>query len=279
MLIDKPEGLTSHDVVARVRRVLKTRAVGHTGTLDPFATGLLVVLIGRATRLARFVQQQSKLYLATARLGFRTTTDDRTGDRLGPESDAATLAWDAVAGCLLGMTGPQRQTPPAFSAKKVAGERSYRRARKGEAVELAPVEVMVHRIEPLEIALPLVTFRVEVSAGTYIRALARDLGERLGVGGHLDSLRREAVGGIRIDDAVPLDRLDLAALRPVASVLAHLPQIELTDAEANDIRHGRPVRREAAAAEALQLVLNGALVAIGRTDGGLLRPVVVLEGG
>jgi tRNA pseudouridine55 synthase len=272
--------MTSHDVVARVRRAVHTRAVGHTGTLDPFATGLLILLTGRATRLARFVEQQRKTYFATARLGQRTTTDDRTGEPVGEESPLGSLTPGDIQAALAAMTGPQRQRPPAFSAKKVGGERSYRLARKGEAVELAAVEVSVDQVELVSFVSPMVTFRATVSPGTYIRAMARDLGEALGVGAHLDALRREAIGDIRVEEAIPLAELhDASAVEPVERVLSHLERVDLTAEEAGDIGHGRPVRRIGLTATGYVCLSYGSrIVGIARTDGDTLRPVVVLEG-
>ncbi|MFL5449684.1 MAG: tRNA pseudouridine(55) synthase TruB, partial [Gemmatimonadales bacterium] len=210
--MDKPVGPTSHDVVHRVRRALQTRAAGHTGTLDPFASGLLVVLVGRATRLARFVEGQPKRYLATARLGIQTATDDLTGDVIAhfphPESVSEVRLREELATFL----GQHPQRPPAFSAKRVAGERSYRRARRGELMELAEVPVTVHDIELVEYRPPDLCFRAVVGPGTYVRALARDLGNQLGVGAHLTALRREAIGSLVVEDAVPLEQLGPAAL-------------------------------------------------------------------
>jgi tRNA pseudouridine55 synthase len=275
--------MTSHDVVARVRRAVKTRAVGHTGTLDPFATGLLILLIGRATRLARFVEQQSKTYLATARLGYATTTDDATGEPIGAVGAVGAVeavSHDTVREALAKMAGSQLQMPPVFSAKKVGGERSYRLARKGEAVELAPVDVSVHEVELVALASPMVTFRATVSPGTYIRAMARDLGETLGTGAHLDSLRREAIGAIRVEDAIPLAELrNDQELQPLDRVLGHLERIDLTAEEAVDIGHGRPVKRfEPVATGHVRLALDTRMIGVGRQDGEWLRPVVVLEG-
>jgi tRNA pseudouridine55 synthase len=255
--------------------------VGHTGTLDPFATGLLILLTGRATRVARFVEQQDKTYLATARLGRRTTTDDRTGETLGLEVPVTSVTAEAVTAALEAMTGAQRQRPPVYSAKKVGGQRSYRLARQGEAVSLAPVEVTLHRIEVLGYELPLVTFRAWVSAGTYIRAIARDLGETLGVGAHLESLRREAIGSIRVEDATPLSELESGpGLTPLAQVLTHLDAVELTPEEVRHVGHGRPVPRNAAIPTSgfVRLMREQDVVGIGRPDGEWLRPVVVLEG-
>jgi tRNA pseudouridine55 synthase len=262
--------------VQRVRRVLKTRAVGHTGTLDPFATGLLVVLVGRATRLARFVEAEAKTYLATARLGFATDTDDATGTPLGPPADLSGLSEARVAEALATLAGEQRQRPPRYSAKHVDGERSYRLARRGVAVEPAETTVVVHRIELVAFASPDLVFRATVSAGTYIRALARDLGERLGVGGHLTALRRESIGALRVEDAVALDRIDASAVRPARAVLGHLPAVELDEESRVAVSHGRAVPAEAGARGDVALTYAGELVAVARAGDGWLRPSVVL---
>ncbi|HXE56402.1 MAG TPA: tRNA pseudouridine(55) synthase TruB [Gemmatimonadales bacterium] len=277
-MIDKPAGPTSHDVVARVRRALGTRAVGHTGTLDPFATGLLVVMVGRATRLARFVEQQPKTYLATVRLGRRTTTDDPTGEPLGEDADPSGLGEDTIRDALARRVGPQEQRPPAYSAKRVAGARSYHLARKGIAVDLPPVPVTVHQLRLVAYRPPELVVRARVSPGTYLRALARDLGEDLGVGAHLVALRREAVGELRVDGAIPLDRLrpDTPLLPPQA-VLRHLPAREI-DAEARRaVAHGRPLPGAAEPEGPVVLMNEGDLVAVAMAEGGWLKPAVVLE--
>lgn len=277
-MIDKPVGVTSHDVVAHVRRVYRIKSVGHTGTLDPFATGLLVLLTGRATRLARFIEQQPKTYLATARLGFATTTDDGTGDMVGVEREVA-VSREAITEAFLGMVGPQQQTPPAYSAKKVEGERSYRRARRGEAVALAAADVTVYRLELVSYDPPSLGFRATVSAGTYIRAMARDLGEALGTGAHLTALRREAIGDLEVAAAIPLAALSRdTPLVPLRSVLGHLPATELTAEERKVVSHGRAIQRIPAGVPDVLLVQGEDVVAVGREDGEWLRPVVVLEG-
>jgi tRNA pseudouridine55 synthase len=286
LLVDKPAGMTSHDVVQQVRRRFGIRAAGHTGTLDPFATGLLVVLIGRATRLARFVELESKTYLATARLGARTSTDDATGKLLADSKTPVSLPQVLVRKALAGFQGTQLQRPPPYSAKRVGGERSYKKARRGEAVELAEVEVTVNRIELVGYQPPHLTFRAVVSTGTYIRAIARDLGERLGVGAHLTQLRREAIGSLRVEDAVTLEQLGPAALLPPRELLAHLPSVELDDAARQAVAHGRAVvdgrtgalwAGEHQGSAAVALVAAGELVAVARTDKGWLHPIVVLE--
>ena len=276
MLVDKPAGLTSHDVVTRVRRVLGTRAVGHTGTLDPFATGLLVVLVGRATRLARFVEAGSKQYLATARLGVSTETDDPTGAPLGPMAEVGHLDAATVRNALAGFVGPQTQRPPRYSAKHVDGERSYRLARRGRGVDPAEVAVTVHRMELVGWSAPEATFRVIVSSGTYVRAIARDLGQRLGVGAHLTALRREAIGTLGVADAVPLDRLTPAALLPVRAVLRHLPAVELDEPAREAVSHGRAVPATDGTQGHVALLHAGEVVAVARGGDGWLRPAVVL---
>jgi tRNA pseudouridine55 synthase len=276
--------MTSHDVVHRVRRVLGLRSVGHTGTLDPFATGLLVLLLGRATRLARFLDRQPKRYLATARLGTQTTTDDLTGVVTEQSSEWKKVSHADLLRELRGLEGEQLQQPPQYSAKQVAGERSYRKARRGEVTELEPVPVTVHRIELIEYHPPDVTFRAEVSTGTYIRALARDLGQRLGVGSHLTALRREAIGSLRIEDAVPLEQLGPQAVIPAHAVLPDLPRVELDAAARLAVAHGRAVvdgraGGQRGSGEEVALLASGELIAVAQPQNGFLHPKVVLEAG
>jgi tRNA pseudouridine55 synthase len=282
VLVDKPAGVTSHDVVLQVRRKLGVRAAGHTGTLDPFATGLLVVLIGRATRLARFVEGQPKTYLATARLGVRTTTDDLTGRVVGTAESGAAPPEHAVREALAGFLGAQLQRPPQYSAKRVAGERSYRKARRGETVELAGVRVTVHRIELVRYEPPELTFRATVSPGTYIRAIARDLGDRLEVGAHLTRLHRERIGSLRVEDAVAVHEVSSSVVLPAGRVLRDMPSVDLDAAGRRDVTHGRAVvdGREAGkrgSGEDVALLAAGELIGIARADGEWLRPAVVLE--
>jgi tRNA pseudouridine55 synthase len=282
VLVDKPAGMTSHDVVQRVRHALGARAAGHTGTLDPFATGLLVVLVGRATRLARFLEGQPKTYLATARLGIRTATDDLTGPATGTPEPTDAITELQVRDALHRFHGTQLQRPPQFSAKRVGGERSYRKARRGEAVELVDVSVTVHQIDLIEYRPPEVRFRAVVSAGTYIRSMARDLGDRLGTGAHLTALRREAIGSFQVGEAVPLEQLTAAALIPARVLLAHLPSVDLDDSARRDVAHGRAVVDGGEAGkwgsgEAVALLRDGQLVAVAKAEDGWLRPTVVLD--
>lgn len=282
--MDKPAGPTSHDVVARVRRVFRTRAVGHTGTLDPFATGLLVVLLGRATRLARFVEQLPKTYLATARLGAATTTDDLTGAALagGAGAEVAGEAPEAVAvrAALEGFLGPQRQRPPAFSAKRTGGERSYRKARRGETVVLPDVDIVVHSADLVAYEYPELRFRVSVSAGTYVRALARDLGERLGTGAHLTALRREAIGGLSVGAAAPLEDLGPGTpVLPPLAVLEHLPRLAVSEEQARALGFGRVagVGQDLAGTVAAAVAPGERLIAVGTCEADGFHPNVVLE--
>jgi tRNA pseudouridine55 synthase len=280
--VDKPVGPTSHDVVHRVRRALKTRAAGHTGTLDPFASGLLVVLVGGATRLARFVEGQPKRYLATARLGIQTATDDLTGEIVARFPNSESVPEVRVREELATFLGQHPQRPPAFSAKWVAGERSYRKARRGEPVELAEVPVMVHDIELVDYSPPDLRFRAVVGSGTYIRALARDLGHQLGVGAHLTALRREAIGSLVVEDAVPLEQLGPAAVLSPQSVLRDLPSVDLDETARNAVVHGRAVRDSEAAGQRGSVVVvallgRGELIAVAQADDGWLRPTVVLN--
>ena len=280
--MDKPAGVTSHDVVARLRRVLGTKAVGHTGTLDPFATGLLVTLVGRATRLARFVEGQPKTYRATLRLGVQTDTDDLTGSPVGGTVPDAWPAEAEVRTALEAMGGTQQQRPPAYSAKHVDGVRSHRLARRGVDVELAPVEVTIYAMELLAWRSPDAEFRVTVSPGTYVRAIARDVGNRLGLGAHLVALRRESIGALRVDEALPLEAIDAAAMKAPLEVLGHMPRVELDDATRVFVQHGRaiglPEGTKGAEGANVALVQGEELVAVAEVDDGRLQPVVVLCG-
>jgi len=219
LIIDKPAGLTSHDVVARVRRIIGERRVGHTGTLDPFATGVLVVLVGRATRLAQFLSGAEKEYEATVRLGYATDTGDLTGTRV-PDSfttAAAEFHGEEVETAMASLRGDIEQTPPMYSAKKLGGRKLYELARRGEEVERQPVRITVSEFELsskngsfLNLNSDGTTdlqVRVVCSAGTYIRTLAEDLGKRLDVGAHLVELRRTRAGRFKIHDAITLERL------------------------------------------------------------------------
>ena len=250
LLVNKPAGLTSHDVVARVRRLAGTRRVGHAGTLDPMATGLLVIGVEKATRLLGHLTLHDKDYLGTFRLGRTTSTDDAEGEPL-TDGDASAVTDDALAAGLRELTGQISQVPPAVSAIKVDGVRAYTRARRGEDVQLAARPVTVHALDLLGVRrsgrLVDVDVAASVSSGTYIRSLARDLGAALGVGGHLTALRRTRVGGYRVEQAHDLD--ELAALSeagalatasmPLAdSVAAAFPRLDVDAETAVRVGHG-----------------------------------------
>jgi tRNA pseudouridine55 synthase len=276
--VDKPEGPTSHDVVAAVRRALDRPRVGHTGTLDPFASGLLLVCVGRATRLAEYLTALDKSYDAVARLGETTDTYDREGEVLQRRDGWADLDRTRIEAALAGLRGDLAQIPPAYSAKKVRGEAAHRRARRGESVELAPAAVTVHALELAALDLPLLGLGVTCSSGTYVRALARDIGEALDVGAHLVGLRRPALGGFGVDSAIALDRLDdwaavQASLIEPLEALAHLPRYAADDAAAALLAHGRPVPGVDPDLRGLVAVSHeGALLAVGESNGGVLSP-------
>lgn len=213
LLVDKEAGITSHDVVDKFRRCTKIRRVGHTGTLDPMATGLLVLCVGRATRLQSYLMSTEKVYEGTIRFGWATDSYDASGEPLGEQHDADVSGIDFDQ-ALRPFLGEIEQVPPAYSAKKVEGVRAYELARKGEAPRLEPKRVTVHEFTILEVDGSRARFRVRCSAGTYVRSLAHDLGQSLGFGSHLESLTRTATGGLRLDDAFP--SADLATADPEA---------------------------------------------------------------
>lgn len=243
LLVDKPGGMTSHDVVARARRALGTRKIGHAGTLDPMATGLLVLGVEGATRLLTFIVGLDKTYEATIRLGVATDTDDADG-RVTSATDASSLASDAITASIAGFTGRISQVPSTYSAIKVDGRRAYDLARAGQEVELKARDVTVSRFDVraqrrTDDAVDLDVV-VDCSSGTYIRSLARDLGEALGVGGHLTALRRTRIGPFALDGAVSPDDLVGSPLQSPADVAAAvLGRFEVDVAEARDLRHGK----------------------------------------
>lgn len=285
IIIDKPAGLTSHDVVNRVRRISGQRRVGHLGTLDPFATGVLVVLLGKTTRLARFFDGASKSYEAVMRMGFATDTYDRTGKPLGPDR-AAEFRADQLEALLEEFRGSILQRPPAYSAKKISGVPAYRKARKGQDVELAPVPVMVADLGLKKIEGTLVYFSVTVSSGTYIRSLAHDIGARLGLGAHLTELRRTAVGEFTLDHAVGLENLATSFpagsglqefFIPPESLLPAIPVRSLSADETKAVLHGRAVSAEPQGEWLRLLNPDGQLVALARAEApGWYHPEVVL---
>jgi tRNA pseudouridine55 synthase len=305
LIIDKPQGFTSHDVVARVRRATGTRRVGHAGTLDPFATGVLVCCIGRATRLVQFLVGLDKDYIGTVRLGYATDTQDGTGKQITPLRTSNELSLEELRRTLSGFAGPQMQTPPMFSAKKVSGKRLYKAAREGLELERAPVSIVVHSIELVESDRGLLSsnedgtrdfkMRVRCSSGTYMRTLADDIGRALGVGGHLTTLRRLSVGHFDLGDALTLDELENSPradleneLIDAVSVVSHLPLIVLDEERTNLMSNGRRISLSEAECASVKgwagfvrfCDRKGRLVAIGEHDPGadLVRPRVVMVG-
>jgi tRNA pseudouridine55 synthase len=305
LVMDKPAGWTSHDVVARVRRLLRERRVGHTGTLDPFATGALVVLVGRATRLAQFLSGAEKEYEATVRLGYATETGDLEGARRGDVQPCGAWGADEIEAALKSLRGEIDQVPPMYSAKKVQGRKLYELARRGVEVERKAVRVRVHELEAVETGGALLgrnedgtcdlRLRVVCSAGTYVRVLAESIGERLSTGAHLIALRRTRAGAFRIGQAVSLDRLSELveggavgeALVGMNAALPGLPSSHLTAEEVRRVRHGAAVR---APPDAPERWLNGApvkmcdatdeLLAVGvyTAARGVIQPRVMLAG-
>ncbi len=290
LFVDKPAGITSHDVVAVVRRAARTKRVGHAGTLDPFATGLLVVAIGGATRLLNYVVGEPKVYDAVIRFGTETNTDDSTGEivrEADPPHAQLLCAPDAfpLASALQALTGPLQQVPPAFSAKHVDGERAYARARRGDAVELPPVPIVVHAWEWRSASDSRLQVRIVCGGGTYIRALARDLGRALGSAAHCEALRRIASGPAHVQQAITLDQLEPGSIAE-GRIGLHAPldalgdiAREVLDAEQlAHLRHGRAVVASQPGARAA-LLHDGKVVAIADRSGAeRWQPRVVLLG-
>jgi tRNA pseudouridine55 synthase len=275
IIVDKPAGLTSHDVVARVRRIAGTRKVGHAGTLDPMATGVLVVGIEKATKLLGYLTLTEKEYQATIRLGQSTTTDDAEGEPL--ESAPRPIAEDELAAAVAELTGEIQQVPPKVSAIKVNGQRAYKLTRAGEAPELAARPVTVHEFAITAVrevsGFTDLDATVRCTSGTYIRSLARDLGARLGTGGHLTALRRTRVGPYTEADA---RTLDIISERPVCYPLPEVaalnfPSRYLTEAETTTLSHGGKLTPDTTAAPVAAFAPDGALIALIQSG----RPQVV----
>ena len=305
LVIDKPSGPTSHDVVARMRRVLRERSIGHTGTLDPLATGVLPLVVGRATRLARFLSGSDKTYEAVVRLGVATDTGDREGAPIGERYAGAMPARDAIERAIDGFRGEFLQQPPLFSAKKIGGVRSHEAARAARAVRLkpdtttedrpappappAPAIVTVRTLDLIGVDADAVTLRLTVAAGFYVRALARDLGERLGTGGHLVALRRTRVGELTLEQAVALDVAErdpaatAARVIPLAGMLTHLPAMTLTAEAVRRAVQGQNLESRIPNPESRYVRLTderGDLIAIAEPSdagGRLLHPFVALK--
>ena len=297
LIIDKPAGITSHDVVARVRRILNTRRVGHTGTLDPFATGVMVILVGRATRLAQFLDKDEKEYEAVVQFGAETDTGDKTGVRnaecgMRNEELLARLESTDWKSVLQRFRGEIQQTPPMYSAKKVEGKKLYELARKGMEIERKPVAVTIHALEMIDpdfrIPNSAVRVRVACSAGTYIRTLAEDIGRDVQLGAHLTELRRTRAGRFTIDQAVTLEELQDSPspedhLRPIREAVEHLPEFVLREDRVSKTLNGMSTRDHSGAfTEGQQIRMSlptGELIAIGFYDDAekVVQPKAVLD--
>ncbi|HZC93919.1 MAG TPA: tRNA pseudouridine(55) synthase TruB [Mycobacterium sp.] len=283
VIVDKPAGMTSHDVVGRCRRIFGTRRVGHAGTLDPMATGVLVIGVDRATKILGLLTETSKSYTATIRLGQSTSTEDAEGELL-EEISAEQLTEAAIATVIAGLSGDIMQVPSAVSAIKVNGQRAYRLAREGHAVELAARPVRIDRFELLAVRRHgrLVDADVEVdcSSGTYIRALARDLGDELAVGGHLTALRRTRVGGFGVDQARSLDEL---ADRPELSCTLDeacrqmFARRDLTAEEADAAANGRALTPAGIDGVYAAQDADGRVIALLRDEAARTKSVVVIR--
>lgn len=292
LLIDKPSGPTSHDVVARIRNIAKERSVGHTGTLDPMATGLLPLVMGKATRLAPYFSGSEKTYVAEVRLGFETSTDDAQGSPFGEPSQSIPNAVDVLAAATQFM-GSYEQVPPQVSAKRVDGKKSYDLVRKDKGVELKPVQVHVSSLLVHRCTGALVRLEVTASAGFYVRALARDLGRALGCGGHLTALRRTRSGTFDLAQAITFDDVERlgpggleAHLISPATALSHFPAVTANQAGFKRATHGNSLAPHHLAGQFVPttgigqkvriLAEDGSLIALADSRGGELHPSVVL---
>ena len=292
-LVDKPQDWTSFDAVRWVRKALRGSKVGHAGTLDPFATGLLIILAGRATRLMQYLDDYRKTYVGTMRLGAKTDTCDLTGQVVESAEDDAVQAVtsDDIERVFRKWIGEVEQVPPKYSAVKIEGEPAYRKARRGEAPEMEPRDVEIFRLELISFEPPDLRFEVEVGTGTYIRALARDVGDDLGVGGYLADLRRTRIGPFSVEDAFPMERPEGEGyirewIRPMAELLPPLMRVEVTAAQARRITHGNDLRLPAEAVRHAEeysfvgAVYGDELVAIGRLvvvgNDGMFHPRTVV---
>ncbi len=289
IVVDKPEQWTSHDVVSKMRGIAGTRRVGHLGTLDPIATGVLPLMIGQATRLARFWDGSEKEYEAVVRFGFATSTYDRAGEPCGPDT-APNITADQIEACLAPMRGEIEQTPPPVSAKKINGVPAYKLARKNIAVDLAPVPVSIYELSLLGVEGTQARLRVRCSAGTYVRSIAHQLGLSLGCGAHIDSLVRTRSGPFRIAQASTLEQLQglknegrlAEALVATQDLLPEFPAVFVDDVAVTHIRQGRdfhvsPFRVNTGAPHVKAIGPDGRLVAIGRIAmPNVYHPMVVL---
>jgi tRNA pseudouridine55 synthase len=275
LIIDKPAGMTSHDVVKRVRKICNTAKVGHLGTLDPMATGVLPVCVGQATRIGQFIPASPKEYTGQIRFGFSTTTYDREGTPTDVEQPFH-ASREEIEQAAIELTGIIDQVPPPISAKKHGGVPSYKLARTGRPVENPPARVHVYEFHIEHLEAQILTFRVSCSAGTYVRSLAHDLGLRFGCGAHLTSLRRMRSGEFTAADATSLETLSARDLVPMERLLESLPLIEVSGREEERIAHGNAIPTETAGRLARIFNKRGQLLAIAAIENGFARPRLVL---
>jgi tRNA pseudouridine55 synthase len=276
LLVDKPGGITSHDAIDRVRRALGTRKVGHAGTLDPMATGLLVIGVGRATRLLRFLGDLDKTYEGAARLGIETDTLDADGEVVRTREVPASLEPADIRAAMAGLEGESMQRPPAYSAVKVGGRKLVDAARAGETLEAAARPIRVRGFELVRAAGADLEFRVTCSSGTYVRVLLADVGEALGCGAHLTRLRRTSIGPFDVADATDPD--DPGEPLPIERAVAHLPRLELEHEEAVAAGHGRILGPLGVSGPYGVFSPEGSLIGVYEDDGGRALPQVILAG-
>ena len=290
LVIDKPAGMTSHDVVSRVRRIVKEKSVGHLGTLDPMATGVLPLVLGKLTRLAQFYTDSEKAYEGQIRLGFATDTYDADGEQVGDQA-VVKVSLEQLRDAAGKFRGEIEQTPPPFSAKKIQGVPAYKLARKKQEVALEPVRVQIHEFEICQLESGLARFRARVSSGTYVRSIAHEIGQQLGVGAHLAQLRRTQAGEFTEADCCTLEQLQKALdetdgeaehyfIHP-RRILPAFPSVTADEMNANRLRHGQPVNLPELSRARLVKVFAGQseLIAIAsRVAGTLFHPKVVLAG-
>lgn len=308
LIVDKPAGMTSHDVVGKTRRILKTKRIGHTGTLDPFATGVMVLLVGKATRLAQFLDKDAKEYEALVRFGYETETGDLTGERRANGADSLItndesqkVSAEAIENVLPEFRGDIFQTPPMYSAKKVEGKKLYELARKGIEIERKAVPVTIQKLELMssdsqflgsEIRIQEFSLKVLCSAGTYIRTLAEDIGRKIGIGAHLAALRRTKAGKFDLSQAVTLENLEKIVaedkldefLVSMNEAVSHLPEMKLDEIELNRIKNGMKIDAREKFQPARNIRLTDSqndLIAIGAYDeaGNAVQPRLVLMNG
>jgi tRNA pseudouridine55 synthase len=275
LLIDKPEGMTSHDVVLAIRKKFQIEKAGHLGTLDPMATGVLPVSVGKATRVAQYLPNSPKDYSGEIRFGFSTNTYDREGSPTSEEKPLASGARE-IREAMQSLTGILNQTPPPFSAKKIGGIPSYKLARKNQPVEIQPVRIEVQEFDLIGFEAPFARFRVVCSPGTYVRSLAHDLGQKLGCGAHLSALRRTRSGEFRVEDAVPPGHASASNLIPMDRLLTSWPRIDVSETDETKVVHGNKIRLNCAGDFARIFNKKGEFIAVASVESGWVHPRVVL---